>query len=111
MGLIQRLTGMFTRGGRDVTLLQEGLEHAKARRPEKAIEVYNRLLETDGTSSETRARALFNRALAHSSLDCDDKAVADLERVLSLPNLPENVQSAARTQLARVKRRNQGATT
>lgn len=106
MGLLQRIAGLFTRGGRDDGLLLQGLEHAKAKRPEKAIEIYNQLLSSGVTSDTTRARALFNRALAYSALDQDDKAVADLEKVLALPNLPENVQSAARTQLARVRRRN-----
>jgi hypothetical protein len=50
---------------------------------------------------------LFNRALAFSSLEDDDKARADLAQVLTLRNLPENVQTAARAQLARIKRRSE----
>ena len=38
-------------------------------------------------------------------MDDDDKAMADLQKVLTLPGLPENVQSAARSQIARVKKR------
>ena len=105
MGLIDRLTGLFTKGGRDDHLLQQGLAHAKAKRPQDAIAVYDRLIDSRATSAATRARALFNRALAHSSQDDDAKALADLERVLALPDLPDNVQSAARTQMARVRRR------
>jgi len=105
MGLLDRITGLFTRGGREDSLLLQGLEHAKAKRPKEAIAIYDRLLNSSATSDATRARALFNRALAHSSMDDDEKAVADLERVLSLPDLPDNVQSAARSQLARVRRR------
>ena len=106
MGILQQLTGLFSRSSRDGNLLNQGLAHAKAKRPQEAIAVYDRLLNSPSTSAATRASALFNRALAHSALDDDVKAVADLERVLALPDLPDNVQSAARSQLARVRRRN-----
>ncbi len=105
MGLIDRLTGLFTKSGRDDNLLQQGIAHAKAKRPQDAIAIYDRLIDSNATSASTRARALFNRALAHSSQDDDAKALADLERVLALPDLPDNVQSAARNQIARVRRR------
>jgi hypothetical protein len=105
MGLIDRLTGLFTRSGRDDSLLQQGIAHAKAKRPQDAIVIYDRLINSSATSAGTRASALFNRALAHSSQDDDAKALADLERVLELPDLPDNVQTAARAQIARVRRR------
>ena len=106
MGLLQKIAGLFTRGGRDEALLLQGVELAKAKKPTEAIAIYDKLLKSGGTSGETRARALFNRALAYSAMDDDKKALADLEAVLKLPDLPDNVQSAARTQIARVKRRN-----
>ena len=83
------------------------MDLAKAKQPEKALEIYNKLLSNSGTNDTTRARALFNRALAYSSLNQDEQALVDLNAVLELPNLPENVQSAARTQLARVRRRSE----
>jgi tetratricopeptide (TPR) repeat protein len=106
MNLLAQFTGLFSRSGRDEQQLVLALDFAKAKQPEKALEIYNKLLAADGTSTTTRARALFNRALAHSSLNNDEQAVVDLNAVLDLPDLPENVQSAARTQLARVRRRN-----
>jgi tetratricopeptide (TPR) repeat protein len=105
MSILQSIAGLFSRAGRDENLLQQAMAHAKEKRPDKAIEIYNQLLKASSTSSQTRARALFNRALAYSSLDDDQKALADLEQVLALPDLPDNVQSAARSQLARVRRR------
>ena len=102
MGIFSSLTSLF--GGSEDARLQQGLEHAKAGRPEKAIEIYNALLQK--TSSDVvRARTLFNRALAHSAMHNDELAVKDLQDALASPNLPENVQSAARAQLARVKKR------
>lgn len=105
MSFLSRLTGLFTRGGRDDGLLREAMEHAKAKRPEKALEIYDSLVAAPDTRSEVKARALFNRALAHSALDHDEKAVADLERVLAMPHVPENVQNAAKSQLVRVRKR------
>ena len=105
MSFFSRLTGLFSRSGRDDGLLLEAMEHAKAKRPEKAMEIYSRLIGEPATRGEVKARALFNRALAHSSLEDDDKAIADLEQVLAMPNLPENVQNAAKAQLVRVKKR------
>src|SRR4051812_5175009 len=102
MGFFSRLLGLFSQSGRDDGRLLQGLELAKSGEPQKAIELYNQLLDSQSVSDIVRARALFNRALAHSALKHDEEAAADLQKVLSLPGLPENVQSAARTQLARV---------
>lgn len=107
MGILSRLTSMFSSGGRDDGLLLQGLEHAKKGQPEKAIEVYNTLLDGKTTRDMVRARALFNRALAHSALSNDQQAIADLQEVLTMPNLPENVQTAARSQLIRVRKRSE----
>jgi hypothetical protein len=97
------LFGNLFSGSEDSRLLK-ALEHAKAGHPEKSIEIYNALLASS-KSDTVRARAMFNRALAHSSMKNDDAAAKDLQDVLAMPNLPENVQSAARSQLARVKKR------
>jgi tetratricopeptide (TPR) repeat protein len=105
MGLFDRLGSLFSKAGRDDNLLHQGIALAKAKRPQDAIAIYDRLIKSSATSSATRASALFNRALAHSSLDDDAKALADLESVLALPDLPDNVQTAARAQVARVRRR------
>lgn len=103
MGFLTSLTSIFTGGSEDSRLLR-GVELAKGGKPEKAIEIYNTLLAK--TSSDTvRARALFNRALAHSAMKNDELAIKDLQEVLTSSNLPENVQSAARSQLARVRKR------
>jgi tetratricopeptide (TPR) repeat protein len=105
MGFFSKIAGLFSRSSREENLLLEGVEHAKAKRPEKALEIYNSLLATPTLSATVRASALYNRAMAYSALDDDEKAVADLQKALALPGLPENVQSAARTRLARLKKR------
>jgi hypothetical protein len=105
MSILKRLANWFSRGGRDDNRLQIAMDHAHSKRPAEAIAIYDSLINTQGASSSLRARALFNRALAYSSLKDDQQAVADLEEVISLPGVPENVLSAARNQLVRVRNR------
>jgi len=105
MSILKRLANWFSRGGRDDNRLQMAMDHAHAKRPAEAIAVYDSLVNAKGASSSLRARALFNRALAHSSLKNDQQAIADLEEVISLPGTPENVLTAARDQLVRVRNR------
>jgi hypothetical protein len=105
MSILKRLANWFSRGGRDDNTLKTAMDLAHAKRPAEAIAIYDSLVSTKGASSSLRARALFNRALAHSSLKNDRQAIADLEEVISLAGTPENVLSAARNQLVRVRNR------
>jgi tetratricopeptide (TPR) repeat protein len=107
MGLLSRLAGLFSGSARDDGLLLQAIEHAKNKRPEKAIAIYDSLLARTSISGTVRARALFNRALAHSSMKDDEKALVDLEQLLTMPDLPENVQNAAKAQVLRVRKRSQ----
>jgi hypothetical protein len=103
MGLFSSITSLFTSGGDDARLLK-AMELAKGGKAEQALEIYNSIL-AKSSDDTVRSRALFNRALAHSSMKNDDLATKDLQDVLANPKTPENVQTAARSQLARVKKR------
>jgi hypothetical protein len=105
MQFINRLTNWLSRTGRDENQLERALDLAKDKQPTEALEVYNDLLTSPGISPSIRARALFNRALSHSSLKNDSRAVIDLKQLLSLPAIPENIRTAARNQLARLASR------
>lgn len=105
MSFFQRIANLFSRTGRADNLMRQGMAHASADRPEQAIGIYDSLLQGNLASPTVRARALFNRALAHSSMKDDQKAIADLQQVVAMPNAPENVLTAARTQLIRVQNR------
>src|SRR5438094_5341911 len=105
MGFFGQLTNLFSRAGRDDNRLKQAMDHAHAKQPEKAIPVYDLLLKDKTAGPTLRARALFNRALAHSSMKDDQKAIADLEKVVAMPGAPENVLAAARNQLVRVRNR------
>jgi hypothetical protein len=108
MGLLGQIGSMFTRGGREEALLDQAMEHAKAKRPEKALEIYESLLKSRSLSSSLRARVLFNRALVHSALKNEEQALADIEEVLKLPDVPDNVQTAAKERLIRLRKRSGG---
>jgi hypothetical protein len=105
MSILKRLGNWFSRHGRDDNRLQIAMDHAHAKRPAEAIAVYDSIVDATGGSPSLRAMALFNRALAHSALKNDEQAIQDLEAVVSLPGTPENVLSAARNQLVRVRSR------
>ena len=105
MGFLNQLGSMFTRAGREEALLDQAMEHAKAKRPDKALEIYESLLQSRSLGSSLRARVLFNRALVHSALKNDDQALSDLEEVLKLPEVPDNVLTAAKERLVRLHKR------
>ncbi len=105
MGFFSKIAGLFSRSSREDNLLLEGVEHAKAKRPEKALEIYNTLLASTTISASVRGSALYNRSMAYSAMDDDDKAAADLQKVLTLAGVPDNIQSAAKSRLARLKKR------
>jgi hypothetical protein len=105
MAFLGQLSNLFSRSGRDENRLRQGMEHAEAKRATQAIAIYDSLVDSKGTCPTVRARALFNRALAHSSLNNDQKALVDLEQVVVMPGAPENVLAAARNQLVRVRNR------
>ncbi|QDU31046.1 hypothetical protein ETAA8_61990 [Anatilimnocola aggregata] len=105
MGFLQRLSNWFSQGGREENLLQQAVDLAKEKQPAEAIKIYNELLRSQSASSILKARALFNRALAYSSLKDDQRAAADLQTLVSSNDAPENVRSAARTQLVRIRNR------
>src|SRR6266576_1024453 len=109
MGFLGQLANLFSRSGRDDNRLRQAMDHAHANRPEKAIAIYDLLLSGNAVDPTLRARALFNRALAHSSMKNDQKAIVDLEKVVLMPGAPENVLAAARNQLVRVRNRVQRA--
>ncbi len=85
--------------------MKEAMAHASADRPVKAIAIYDTLVNSRSASATVRSRALFNRALAHSAQKNEAQAVADLEEAAKMDGAPENVVTAARNQLVRIRNR------
>ncbi|HEX5105286.1 MAG TPA: tetratricopeptide repeat protein [Pirellulaceae bacterium] len=105
MSLLSSLGAIFTRGGRDEALLNQAMDHAKCKRPEKALEIYDSLLKSPALSGSLRARVLYNRGLTHSALRNEEQALTDIQEVLKLPDVPDNVQAAAKERLVRLRKR------
>jgi len=105
MNLLDRLKNWFSSGGRDDNRMAAAMECAKDKQPAEAIKLYTELLRSPTASSETKARALFNRALAYSSMKDDVQAAADLKTLMAMRDAPENVRAAARNQIVRLQNR------
>lgn len=105
MNFLNRLSNWFSSSGRDDNQMAVAMELAKDKQPSEAIKIYNELLRSTSATAEVKARALFNRALAHSSMKDDVKAVADLKQLTAMQDIPENVRTAARNQLVRLQNR------
>ena len=54
MGFFGQLTNLFSRSGRDDNRMRQAMDHAHAKHPEKAIAIYDLLLNSKGTSSTLR---------------------------------------------------------
>jgi hypothetical protein len=72
-----------------------------------AIADYSAAVELPTIPADVKAMALYNRALAYSSIHEDEKAAADLADVLEMPGLAENVKTAAQQRRERIRRRNE----
>src|SRR5689334_15602867 len=105
MKFFDRIQNWFSSAGRDDNLMAKAMDLAKDKQPAEAIKIYSELLRSSTASSETKSRALFNRALAHSSMKDDAQAIADLKQLTAMPDVPENVRTAARNQLVRLNNR------
>lgn len=70
-----------------------------------AVSDYTAAVEAPGIPDDVLGMALYNRALAYSSLRQVDKAAEDLSQVLNMPGLPENIKTAAGQRRERLRRR------
>jgi len=69
-----------------------------------AIADYTVAIEAPDVPLDVKAMALYNRALAYSSEEQADRAVADLEAVIAMSAAPTNIKAAAQDRLGRLKR-------
>jgi tetratricopeptide (TPR) repeat protein len=70
-----------------------------------AILDYTAAIKTSGIPNDVLGMALYNRALAYSAVDENEKAAEDLSKVLNMPGLPENIKVAASQRQERIRRR------
>ena len=105
MNLLSKLVGNFTPRGRALAAYRRGMEKAGERNLEGAIAEYSVVVEMKDAPEDVIAMALLNRALAYSRAHDDDKAGADLDRVLKMPAASRQVIHAAHEKLRRMQRR------
>lgn len=105
MSILSWLTGWFSQRGKALTQYRSGMAKAKKLDFAGAIVDYSATIQAPGIPSDVLAMALYNRALAYSALHEDEKAASDLTRVLSTPELPENIKVAAIQRRERIRRR------
>lgn len=105
MNLMSKLFGNLTMRGRALAAYKRGMEKAGQRNLEGAIFDYTAVIEMKGAPEDVVAMALLNRALAYSRAHHDDKAGADLERVINMPGASKQVIHAAHEKMHRMQRR------
>jgi tetratricopeptide (TPR) repeat protein len=104
VGLMDSLSGLFSRGSGAMALYKHGIKKANAKDFAGAIDVYSRILKTFDAPGDVKAMAQFNRGLAYSSIDEFEKAVEDLQAVLDSRDTPSHMIAAAKQKLVRYQK-------
>ena len=99
------LRSWFTDRGKSLSMYRSGMAKANKADFAGAIADYSAAIQSPKIPPDVRAMAIYNRALAYSAIDEDEKAAADLASLLEMPGLPEIIQSAAQQRRARIRRR------
>ena len=94
------LTGRFSNRGRSLLLFERGMARANKHDHAGAITDYTTAIDRSETSADVRARALYNRALAHFAAGDTSKGVDDINQVLAMGAAHSNVKTMARQKLA-----------
>jgi hypothetical protein len=102
------LRGLFTDRGKSLSMYRSGMAKANKADFAGAIADYSVAIQSPKIPPDVKAMAIYNRSLAYSAIDEDNKAAADLASLLKMPGLPENIQLAAQQRRSRISRRFEG---
>jgi hypothetical protein len=72
-----------------------------------AIADYTSAVEAQHAPDDVIAMAIYNRALAFSAIQENEKAANDLDTVLKMPGLAVEVETAARKRRERIRKRSE----
>ena len=108
MSAVSWLTSLFSSRERALTHYRAGMAKANKNDWHGAIADYSACLRSPGSSNDVLAMALYNRALAYSAINEDEKAAQDLTAVLKVPGLPDKIKIAASQRQERIRRRDLG---
>ena len=103
MNLFNWWKGRFTDRGKAVKLYRSGMELAKKKEHESAINDYSEAIKLSDELPDVRAMALYNRALMYLAVEDAKKATADLKTVLDMPKAPNDIKIEAKQRLTRMK--------
>ena len=99
---------LFSHRGRALAKYRAGMAKAKKGNYEGAIADYSAALKLTKIPSDVKAMTIYNRSLAYSAMEEDEKAVADIDAVLAIPDLSATLKEQATQRLARVQKRSIG---
>ena len=103
MSILGGLKNLFTSRGKASSLYKRGMDKAKKRDFDGAIEDYTLLIESGQAPTDIRAMAQFNRALARTSLGDFEGAKEDLDSLARSPEVPASVKAAVREKIDRMR--------
>jgi hypothetical protein len=83
---------------------RQGLDYASQKDHKAALEQYSAAIDLVGAPADIRAMALYNRAVIHSAMHDDAKAIHDLEELLASPGAAASVRLEAKRKLVRIER-------
>ena len=105
MSVLTWLKSKFSSRAKSLARYRSGMSRAKGGDFAGAILDYSATIQDPGIPSDVMGMALYNRALAYSAIQENEKAAEDLTKVLSMPGLPENIRLAASQRRERIRRR------
>ena len=105
MGMLDWLKSRFSSREKHLALYRNGMSKAKKGDFAGAILDYTATIKAAGIPNDVLGMALYNRALAYSAMQENDRAAEDLSTVLNMPGLPENIKVAASQRQERIRRR------
>ncbi len=106
MNLIRWIKSWLTHRGKALSLYRAGMAKANHRDYHGAIADYSDAIRAPNIPIDVKAMAIYNRALAYTAINEDEKAAEDLAAMLEMPGLSENIKTEARHRRERIKRRN-----
>ena len=86
-------------------MYRAGMKKAKKGNYEEAVEDYTAAMRLSNIPDDVKAMAIYNRSLAYSAMEENEKAIADIEAVLAMPDLSASMKEQAKLRLARVTKR------
>ncbi|MCO6046199.1 hypothetical protein NG895_20065 [Aeoliella sp. ICT_H6.2] len=111
MALMNWIRSKWSMKYRATWMLRRGILHARAGRTSEAMQKYSEVLDLEGVTPNTRAMALYNRALLQSADGKADAAADDLNKILQMTGASQEVMTEARRKLTRMSRSSDRMTT